>query len=220
MTAQHTKVLVTDFDGTITQRDFYACVVEQLLSPDDLAPWHAYTRGELSHFEALRRIFAKIRADESRLDDVLQSMRIAPDLKAGVERLRQSGWEVLVVSNGCCWYIDKLLRRAGVELTVHSNPGNFHPTSGLQLVAPTGSPFYSAEYGISKSAVVRDALRRAEHVAFAGDGRPDVEPALLVPPPLRFACGWLAEELARRNVPFQKFDVWSEIPMALVSEAD
>ncbi len=37
------KVLVSDFDGTMTQRDFYACAVQYLLSPEDLEPWHAYT---------------------------------------------------------------------------------------------------------------------------------------------------------------------------------
>ena len=54
------KVLVSDFDGTMTQRDFYACAVQYLLSPQDLEPWHAYTRHQITHFEALQRIFERI----------------------------------------------------------------------------------------------------------------------------------------------------------------
>ena len=32
------SVLVTDFDGTITDGDFYILAVERLLKPEDLAP--------------------------------------------------------------------------------------------------------------------------------------------------------------------------------------
>ena len=84
------RVLVSDFDGTITRRDFYSCVVEMGLTPDGLAPWHLYTAGEISHFEALRRIFASVRADEKTLDAVLTSMRperVVQSLREGLRRL-------------------------------------------------------------------------------------------------------------------------------------
>jgi 2-hydroxy-3-keto-5-methylthiopentenyl-1-phosphate phosphatase len=48
------------------------------------------------------------------------------------------------------------------------------------------------------------ALRAAEVVAFAGDGPPDLEPALRVRPDLRFARG-LAEALRVRGEAFQPF---------------
>jgi 2-hydroxy-3-keto-5-methylthiopentenyl-1-phosphate phosphatase len=52
-------------------------------------------------------------------------------------------------------------------------------------------------------------------VAFAGDGAPDVESALLVGPDLRFARGYLAEELSRRGEPYRTFGRWCEIAEAL-----
>jgi 2-hydroxy-3-keto-5-methylthiopentenyl-1-phosphate phosphatase len=76
---------------------------------------------------------------------------------------------------------------------------------------PVDSPFFSAPTGIDKPGVVRDALRRTEHVAFAGDGRPDLEPALLVRPEYRFARGWLAEALTERGEAFHPFSRWSEV---------
>jgi 2-hydroxy-3-keto-5-methylthiopentenyl-1-phosphate phosphatase len=80
---------------------------------------------------------------------------------------------------------------------------------------PHGAPFFSAEVGIDKPAIVRHALATVDVVAFAGDGPPDVEPALLVDPALRFATGFLAEELARRGEGFRPFERWIEVARAL-----
>jgi hypothetical protein len=48
----------------------------------------------------------------------------------------------------------------------------------------------------------QDALNRSDRVAFAGDGRPDLKPALAVRPQSRFARGWLAEALSERSEKF------------------
>ncbi len=213
------RVLISDFDGTITRHDFYSRLVEMLLSPADLEPWHRYTAGEISHFEALRRIFGRIRADEAALDAVMQDMAIDPALGTAVGRLHAAGWEVVVVSNGCRWYIDRLLARAGVAVTVFSNPGHFDPARGLTLEPPSDSPYFDPETGISKRAVVEDRLRHGATVAFAGDGRPDVAPALQVPAERRFARGWLADHLEAEGHAFVRYEAWSEIAHQLVSRA-
>ena len=76
---------------------------------------------------------------------------------------------------------------------------------------PIDSPFFSAETGIDKAAVVRDARDAGRMVAFAGDGFPDLPAALLVPDPLRFAHGDLAIALAAQNVPFRPFTPWADV---------
>lgn len=211
------RILVTDFDGTITRRDFFSRVVDMLLAPGDLAPWHRYERGELTHFEALRQIFARIRADETELDAVMGSMEIDPNLRDGFARLADSGWDVIIVSNGCRWYIDRLLAASGVEATVLSNPGRFDPERGLLMELPEDSPYFSPETGIDKRAVVEEHRRRGFDVAFAGDGRPDVDPALLVVPERRFARAWLAEHLTAEGHRYRGFDRWSEIARMLAA---
>ena len=210
------QILITDFDGTITRRDFFTCVVEALLRPEDLEPWRLYTEGEITHFEALRRIFASIRADEADLEPVLAAMEIDPDLREGFTRLADAGWEVIVVSNGCRWYIDRLLDRVGVAPPVLANPGFFDPDRGLIMELPASSPFLSPETGIDKRKVVEEHRRPGYEVAFAGDGRPDVAPALLVAPERRFAREWLADHLQAAGHPWRAFDRWSEIAWMLV----
>lgn len=213
------RLLVTDFDGTVTRHDFFSRVVDMLLAPEDLEPWRRYENGEITHFEALRRIFARIRADEADLDAVMGSMEIDPNLRDGFARLADAGWDVIIVSNGCRWYIDRLLAASDVEATVLSNPGHFDPDRGLIMELPESSPYFSAETGIDKRAVVEDHIQRGATVAFAGDGRPDVHPALLVDPERRFARAWLAEHLDAEGEPYRGFDRWSEIARMLAPDA-
>jgi len=211
-------ILVTDFDGTVTLRDFYTCVVQELLEPGDLQPWHDYVAGKITHFEALRRIFVRIQASEREVEErILPRMELEPRLRESVTELREAGWEIVVVSNGCGWYIDRLLAAAGVELTVHTNPGHFKAGGGLVMELPRDSPFFETETGISKLAVVEDARSRSDRVAFAGDGRPDLSPALQVEPASRFAREWLAEELERRGDDFHRIETWSDIADTLLA---
>ena len=208
------KILVSDFDGTMTRRDFFQLVNENLLPPDMPDYWGMYLAGELTHFEALQAIFGSVTAGEAALTALVDRMGLDPDLKSEVQALRDDGWDVVVASAGCDWYIRKLLVEAGVAIVAHSNPG-WIEEGRLVMKLPTGSEFYSEETGIDKVAVVFRAMSTARTVAFAGDGFPDLSPALLVSPKLRFARGSLAQELTRLGEEFRPFDHWSEVSRAL-----
>ncbi len=213
------KVLVSDFDGTMTRRDFFKLAIERLLPADGPNFWAEYRAGRITHFEALRRYFAEIRASEADVLAMVDQMELDPALPQAVEELQQDGWKVIVTSAGCDWYIRRLLAQAGLELEVHSNPGRFVPGLGLQMEMPAGSPFLSPTLGVDKAKVVLNHLKLGRTVAFAGDGFPDEEAALLAPGRLRFARGDLADVLKHKGEPFQPFDAWSEIARSLLCYA-
>ena len=211
------NILVSDFDGTMTRFDFYDLVCREF--PQIAGGfWTQYERGEITHFEALRSIFAGIRAPESRLLSIIEMMQIDPCLPQAVRDLGTRGWDVVVASAGCDWYIKRLLAAQGVALTVHANPGEFFADQGLVMRLPPPSPFFSAELGVNKVAVVREALKHSDRVAFAGDGRPDLAAALLVAPQRRFAKSWLAKKLQEIGEEFQPFDAWHEVAGKLIQQ--
>jgi 2,3-diketo-5-methylthio-1-phosphopentane phosphatase len=207
---------VSDFDGTMTRHDFYKLAIESLLqgAPDY---WTQYRTGAITHFEALKRYFACIRASEAEVLALVDRMELDPKLPAAVEKLRGAGWNVVVTSAGCDWYIKRLLAAAGVEVEVHSNPGQFVAGKGLLMEMPTGSPFLSPTLGVDKARVVRWHLDEGRTVAFAGDGFPDAEAARLVPGDLRFARSDLADVLERENLEFHPFETWSDIARILLA---
>ena len=210
------KIFVSDYDGTITHQDFYFLIAERYV-PEDTPDYFAqYREGRITHFEAMAAYFAFAPTEEQQLEELLTASQVDPDLGASAALLRRAGWELWVVSAGSSWYIERVLKRADVAATVYSNPGRLENGSGLVMEKlDPSSPYHSASMGVDKSAVVRHALHVADTVAFAGDGPPDLQPALLVRPDLRFARGFLAEALRERGETFQPFSCWSEIARKL-----
>ena len=210
------KIFVSDYDGTITNKDIYALLAERYVPADTPDYFIQYVEGGITHFEAMAAYFAFVPTEERQVEELLDAAEADPDLGASAVLLQRAGWELLVVSAGSSWYIERVLRRAGVAATVYSNPGRLEKGRGLVLEKlDPSSPYHSASVGVDKPAVVRHALHVAETVAFAGDGPPDLQPALLVRPDLRFARGFLAEALQERGETFRPFSRWSEIARKL-----
>lgn len=201
----------------MTRYDFYDIVRKRWPVPPENDPWEQYVAGRITHFEALAAIFARIPADERTLQAVADSMELDPQLPPAIARLQENGWRVVVASAGCQWYINYLFKKAGVTLEVHANPGEFQQGKGLRLSLPEKSPFFNRATGIDKTGVVRDALKQGAQVAFVGDGRPDLSPALLVAAERRFAHGWLAEALRADGQAFRPFETWSQIVPQLLT---
>jgi 2-hydroxy-3-keto-5-methylthiopentenyl-1-phosphate phosphatase len=216
------SVLVSDFDGTMTANDFYKLVVERLLPPAALAPWAEYRAGRLTHFEALRDIFAKIRAPEADVEALAAAMQPDPRLTQSVARLRAAGWRIVIASAGSAWYIERVLAPLGLldAVEVHANPGVYSPATGLRLSLPPASAFTCAETGVDKAALVRFHLERGARVAFAGDGFADLPAALATPPDWRFARADLACALNERNQAFLPFEHWSNMAEVLLGRGD
>jgi len=206
------KIFVSDYDGTITDKDFYLLLAERYLPADTPDYFARYREGRISHFDAMAAYFSFAPTEEQQLEELLAASQPDPDLAASAALLRGADWDLWVVSAGSSWYVERVLSQTGVAAIVYSNPGRLENGRGLILEKPdSSSPYYSAQDGVDKSAVVRHAHRVAETVAFAGDGPTDLEPALLVRPGLRFARGFLAEALQGRGEAFQPFSRWSDI---------
>lgn len=216
VTANMRKIFVSDYDGTITGKDIYSLLAERYIPQDAPDYFAQYREGLITHFDAMAAYFAFAPTEEQQLEELLADSQVDPELGASVALLERAGWELWVVSAGSSWYIDRVLTRAGVAAPLYSNPGRIENGRGLVLEKfDPLSPYHSPSVGVDKSAVVRHALHSAEMVAFAGDGPPDLEPALLVRPNLRFARGFLAQALRERGEAFQPFSRWSEIARQL-----
>ncbi len=214
----HKRILVSDFDGTMTRHDFFDIARRNLPSVSDHDYWQDYLEGKLSHFEALAAIFGAIRTDRAGMERTLDRMELDPTLHDAITRLEAAGWKIIVASAGCEWYIQRLLDKAGLALEVHAIPGEFIPENGLILSLPTDSPYFHRDKGIDKTAIVRKALEQDPHTVFAGDGRPDMDAVTYVPGNRLFARGWLAEYLKEKGKSFYSFENWKQIADTLLDQ--
>lgn len=171
----------------------------------------------MTHFDALDAFFAAAQGGHPALLDMIDRMEVPADLAEHVERLRELGWEIVIVSAGCSWYIQELLGRAGVQMPVFANPGRV-VDGRLIMERPADSAHSCRETGIDKAAVVRTFQQETHTVAFAGDGFPDFEAARLVAAHHRFARDDLAAACREEGLDFRPFEQWTEVTAALSQE--
>jgi len=210
------SLLVTDFDGTVTRRQFYQLVWERLTPSSTPDFWIEYRAGRITHFEALQRCFAAAEGGEEAFISLLDEMQIESDLAGKVGLMKSAGWDVVVVSAGCSWYVERLLANAKVELPLFANYARIVDGRLIMELTPD-RPFFSSDVGLDKAQVVQSFKAKGRRVGFAGDGFPDLEAALAVPAEFRFARSDLAEALQDRGQLFRRFNIWSDIVTQLVN---
>jgi len=149
---------VSDFDGTITEFDFYTLIAERYMRNDHTDYFADYRLGHITHFEAMQAYYHHAPCEREALGRLLRDTKPDPRLAECVRHLEAGGWDLIIVSAGSSWYIERILGTAGVSPTIHSNPGHIEEGRGLVLRLPTESPFFSPQVGIDKAGVVRDAL--------------------------------------------------------------
>ena len=205
-------ILVTDFDGTFTRRDYFDLILENHDPPGARAGWQRFVDGEATHAEGIGAVFAALKTDEAAADALVEALDPAPGTAAAVRRLQAAGWRLVVASAGCKWYIDRLLARLDLSgITVHASPGTFSPETGLVMTPDPAGPFHDAHAGIDKPAVVRAALDEDPIVAYAGDSNTDRAAALMVPATRRFVTGWLGRRFRAEGLDHIAFDAWPQI---------
>src|SRR5215471_11792176 len=92
------KIFVSDYDGTITDKDFYSLLAERYVPADTSNYFAQYTEGRITHFEAMAAYFAFAPTEEQPLEELLEASQADPDLAASAALLQRAGWELLVVS--------------------------------------------------------------------------------------------------------------------------
>ena len=206
------KALVSDFDGTITKKDFFWIVVDELLTPEDVKPWQLYLKGEITHIEALRRIFAKIRLTPEEFHDFILSMQIQDGFLETIDFCSKNGIDFFIVSAGADYYIKLILEHNNLlnKVTLFSNKSIYCQNKGLQILpADEQAQFYSYNYGINKKTVVESIMQKYHPCIFAGDGGPDIEAAQTAN--YVFARERLLELCEELNIKATKFDSYCDI---------
>lgn len=203
---------VSDFDGTITEDDFFSYTADAYFDERALAPWREYRAGRKTHFEALKEMFAQIHADEDDLHALIDRIRVDPDLDRVWSLCRDRGISLYVCSAGNDYYIRRILgdRLKKYNVTLVSNKGVYAPETGLVMTAPDREyPFYDPDIGISKYRLVKKLKDEGYFVIFAGDGPPDFEPAKAAD--VVFARKILLEECRRAGLETKPFSGFKDI---------
>jgi 2-hydroxy-3-keto-5-methylthiopentenyl-1-phosphate phosphatase len=125
------SVFISDFDGTITAKDFYLLAVERCTGPETPDYWALYSSGKITHFEAMQAFLSHAPAGDGELRDLLAATKPDPQLGMAAACLKKNGWNLVAASAGSCWYIERIFAETGVAAEAYSNPGRIEKGRGL-----------------------------------------------------------------------------------------
>lgn len=209
-------VFVSDFDGTLTKKDFYQMMIDDYLGDAGQTLYKEWRQGLHLDKDFLGKIYSTINREE---DEILKDiLRIEWDESAHefIQKVRKCGGEFIILSAGTSYYIERLLKEKGLsDVKVYSNPG-IYKDKGIHLQIDKNSLYYSERYGIDKAKVVEDLKKQYTHVYYAGDSAPDILPCKIAD--MAFAKGSLQEMLRAENIDFIPIKSFKDVATILTEK--
>jgi len=200
---------ISDFDGTLTKKDFYKILSEAYYKEELLPIFNSWKNGEMKNREYLSYVFNNVRRSESELNEDILNISFDPFAKAFIEQVKAAGGDFIVISAGASYYIDKVFENYNIkEVDVYSNKG-IYKNNGIYFDLDEHSEFYSDRYGIDKLIIVEKTKANYKKIIYAGDSAPDLPPALISD--LVFAKGKLVDLLRKEKKEFVEFENFSEV---------
>lgn len=203
---------VSDFDGTITDDDFFTYVANAYFNEHALAPWRAYLLGHKTHFDALSEMFSNIHVDVDTLKKLIHTMKIDPKIHDVFALCKEKNIPIYICSAGNDYYIRELLGNEILDFNIQlaTNPATYSEENGLIMQKlPSDSPYFDSDVGISKYKLVKKLKDDGYFVIFAGDGPPDFDPARIAD--VVFAKKILLQKCKEEGIPTKYFRGYIDI---------
>jgi 2,3-diketo-5-methylthio-1-phosphopentane phosphatase len=207
-------VLISDFDGTISKKDFFYMVIDTLLKDkkDALAPWNDYLNGKIKHIDALTGIFSQIHLTQQELDEFISTIEVDPFFYDTAKYCMEKKIPFYICSAGTNYYIKKRIADtlSKYNIILVSNDATYSQQDGMKLVAPEEtSPYYNSNTGISKEKIVQKLKDDGFFTIYAGDGKPDFKSAKIAD--AVFAKDMLLELCKKENIKTEPFKDFTDI---------
>lgn len=202
-------VFVSDFDGTLTEIDFYKMISEKYLKDKCKELYVEWRNKKIKDVDYLGFVFKNIGRSEEEINEDIMQIAIDPYAVDFIKNIKEAGGDFVVVSAGTSYYIERVFKKNDIaDVPVYSNKGEFRD-KGIHFVLDEKSDFYSEIYGIDKLKVVRKLKENYKKVFYAGDSEPDLKAALVAD--VVFAKRSLVELLKKENKDFIEFKSFNEI---------
>lgn len=203
---------VTDFDGTISDDDFFNYIAKQYFDEQALAPWRQYLSGHKTHFDALNEMFGQLKIPADEFNQFISQIAVDKYFSATIDLCFSKNIPIYICSAGCDYYIKLLIGDLikKYNITLVTNDSHYCPLKGLNMQKPSqDSPYYDEKIGISKASIVARLHQEGYRVIYAGDGPPDIEAAKIAD--VVFAKKILLSKCQELGISTLKFNNFNDI---------
>jgi 2,3-diketo-5-methylthio-1-phosphopentane phosphatase len=191
---------VSDFDGTLSNRDFYHIVIDKYLGQSGRDFYENWKKNNRINVEFLNKIFSSIHRSEQEIRQDILEIPLDDYVLDFIKLVQNAGGDFYILSAGTSYYINILLAELGVKnVTVVSMEGEYYD-GGIRIIPDNESPYYSEVFGIDKGKFISSIKKNYNKVYFAGDSEPDITAAKNAD--FAFAKGELIEHLKKDGCEF------------------
>ncbi|MCF8019649.1 MAG: MtnX-like HAD-IB family phosphatase [Vallitaleaceae bacterium] len=202
-------IFISDFDGTITLKDFYWIIIDDYIGEKGRDHYLAWKKKEKIGLTFLNKIFTWHKFTQADHDTVLSKVVIDSTFKRLDTWTQDHNMDLMVLSAGFRYYIDYAMDLAALShIPIITNEGSFR-NGHFKMQANEKSWFYHKVYGVDKEKVVLHYKKKYKKVYFAGDSEPDYKAALSAD--IRFAKGELLELLKASGHTYYLFETFADI---------
>jgi len=168
------RLILCDFDGTISVRDMGYTLVNRFSVGDWRAIDRDFCEGKIGSREAYSRIAKILKGDEeSVLRFIREHSHIDPHFKSFYQFCRENDIDVKIVSDGLDFYIRTILETHCLsEIPFYANTTHFLSNGRMDI----SFPHVSEECGLCgtcKKQIVRNHRKEYEKIFFVGNGLSD-----------------------------------------------
>ncbi|MGE5329397.1 MAG: MtnX-like HAD-IB family phosphatase [Deltaproteobacteria bacterium] len=170
-------IFFSDFDKTLTGKDFYNIVIEKHLGEKGVQLYNDWKANKMKDIDFLNIIFSSMNcSEEEAIKDIL-TIPFDMDAHSFMKKTEEAGGEFIVLSAGADYYIKKIFEHYGIKgVKIITNPSEYRD-GGIHILPDYNSPYYSEVYGVDKALVVKSFKNEAKKIFYAGDSGPDLKAA-------------------------------------------
>jgi len=199
------RIFVSDFDGTITEKDVAQMILDKYAYPEWLEIERQYRARKMGTREAISRQFGLVKATQEELlafvDDVAA---LDEHFREFLDFVMESGQELEIVSEGLDFYITHLLRKWDLPLKFRTNRTSFKGAQMKIEYPHCDAGCYLC--GTCKMGRVLQLRGEGYEVVYFGNGFSDICPALEADKVFAKAqLAKLCDEESREYIPFNDF---------------
>lgn len=209
-------IFFSDFDNTITNKDFYNIVIEKHLGSKGVQLYYDWKEKKMKDVDFLNTVFSSMNSSEEEVINDILTIPFDMEAHSLMKEIKEAGGDFIIVSAGADYYIKKIFEHYGIEgIKIISNPSEYRD-GGIHMMPDYDSPYYSDVYGVDKALVVKDFKDKAKRIFYAGDSVPDLKAAEQAD--IIFAKGKLQNLLDNEGYSFVPFGSFKEIKDYLIDE--
>jgi len=172
-----TKTLIQcDFDGTVTEEDVSFALLDAYTNGGWRKQLRQYEEKKITVGRFNAEAFAMVKASRQSLVKTAKNMaKLRPGFPELVACCRRKNFRLVIVSNGLDFYIEEILKDAGLgDIEFHAAQTQFYPDGlKVQYIAPDGTCLDDD----FKKAYVDSFLSGGYRIIYIGNGSSDLAPA-------------------------------------------